>query len=255
MRRISSNIVKAGALIDDTRRFVEVWDDRQTPEENIARILDGNLLGLPSRARSRDTMTYALRPRYVDPGPEVVAGLRELRGDPVAFRDACYYETTRVDRLLADFVEGPLVDWHRQGRLTVSVDDVVTWLEQRIADGAIPGWSESLQIRVAQGFLSALRDFGVLSGPARSKRKDLAPRHPSVGGFVYVAFRLHQQGLSSRAIMTTPVWRRWFLGDPDLVELMHRAQGTGAVAFETAGSAVRIDWPVQSLAGVVRAAA
>lgn len=255
MSRVSSNIVKAGALIDDTRRFVEVWDCHLPVESNLERIESENLLGLPSRKRLYDTVTYGLRPRYVDPGDEVIAALKELVADSVAFRDACYYETTRVDRLLAEFVEGPLADWHDQGRLSIATEDVEEWLGERIADGDLPEWSESLRRRVSQGFLSALRDFGILSGAARSKRKDISPRPLSLGGFVYVAFRLHQEGLSSRAILASAVWRRWLIGDPDLLDLVHRAHGIGALAFESAGSAIRIDWTTQSLAEVVRAAA
>lgn len=255
MSRLSSNIVKAGALVADTRRFVEVWDSDRPAEYNLERIEQENLLGLPSRKRIYDTLTYGLRPRYVDPGDEVIPALRELVADNGAFLDACYYETARVDVLLAQFVEGPLFDWHEQGRLTVATEDVVGWLDKRIANGDLPEWSESLRRRVSQGLLSALRDFGILTGATRSKRKDIAPRPLTVRGFVYVAFRLHQQGLSSRAILGSTVWRRWLLHQPELLELVHGAHGTGALAFESAGSAIRIDWSSSSLLEVVRAAA
>ena len=254
MSRLSSNIVKAGALVTDTRRFVEVWDSDQSAGYNLERIEQENLLGLPSRKRIYDTLTYGLRPRYVDPGDEVIPALRELIADNGAFLDACYYETARVDLLLAQFVEGPLFDWHDHGRLTVSTEDVVEWLDKRIANEDLPEWSESLRRRVSQGFLSALRDFGILAGATRSKRKDISPRSLTLRGFVYVAFRLHQQGLSSRGILASNVWRRWLVRESELLELVHAAHGTGALAFESAGSAIRMDWSSHSLLEVVRAA-
>jgi hypothetical protein len=255
MSRLSSNIVKAGLLLDDTRRFVEVWEPELSSEANLQHIADANLLGLPSRKRTYDTLTYALRPRYVEPGPAVIAALRELAPNPDAFADACFFETTRVDDLLARFVEGPLFEWHAQGRLVVSAHDVADWVSKKIVEGELPEWSESLIRRVAQGVLSALRDVGVLSGATRSPRKDITPRPMSVRGFVYVAFRLHEAKLSSRALMSASVWRRWLLDEGQVVSLLHRAHSSGALAFESAGSAIRIDWCADDLVEVVRAAA
>ena len=227
MTRLSSNIVKAGALVDDTRRLVEVWDPSQSPQANTDRVSESNLLGLPSQKRIYDAFTYALRPRYVDPGPDIIPALRELSVDSSAFLDACYYETTRVDQLLADFAEGPLFDWEEHGLLAVSTDDVTEWIEKQIANEELPEWSEGLRRRVAQGVLSALRDFGILAGARRSSRKDIDPRRLSLQGFIYVAFRLHQDGLSSRAIVSASVWRRWLLKSEQVSELLHGAHGTG----------------------------
>ncbi|MEX1004148.1 MAG: BrxA family protein [Acidimicrobiia bacterium] len=255
MTRLSSNIVKAGALIDDTLRFVEVWDPVLSPEANLERVVDSNLLGLPSQKRIYDTLTYALRPRYVDPGPAVIPGLTVLSGNGAAFRDACYFETTRVDQLLARFAEGPLFEWHEQGRLAISAEDVVDWIGKQAANGELPDWSDSLTRRVGQGLLSTLRDFGMLAGATRSQRKDINPRPLSIPGFAYVAFRLHQEGMSSRALLTSKVWRRWLLHESQVLGMLHRAHGTGALAFESAGTAIRIDWSSESLVEVVRAAA
>lgn len=45
------------------------------------------------------------------------------------------------------------------------------------------------------------------------------------------------------------------LRESQVVAMLHRAHGTGALAFESAGSAIRIDWISDSLVEVVRAAA
>ncbi len=76
----------------------------------------------------------------------------------------------------------------------------------------------------------------------------------SVGGFAYVAFRLHQQGESSRAILTSPVWRCWLLDDARVDEMMHRLVSLGVVYYSVVGSTLRIDWRVDSLVEVARVA-
>ncbi len=44
MSTLSSNIVKGGALIEDTARFVEVWDDSVGGEVLLERVVHDNVL-------------------------------------------------------------------------------------------------------------------------------------------------------------------------------------------------------------------
>lgn len=74
-------------------------------------------------------------------------------------------------------------------------------------------------------------------------------------GFAYVAWREHEQGASSRALVTTRVWRRWLLDQDRVLHLFGQAARLGVLRFSSAGSAVRIDWVASSLEEVTRAAA
>ena len=55
--------------------------------------------------------------------------------------------------------------------------------------------------------------------PKNNQRKEIASPTLSPRGFAYVAYRLHEQGASSRALITTPVWRQWLLPDERVAEL------------------------------------
>ena len=74
----TSNIQKGGALLDDARRLVEVWDQHEDTESNLERIAGENLLAKPSRARAEDVLRRILRPRLVEPGPQIIAALKIL---------------------------------------------------------------------------------------------------------------------------------------------------------------------------------
>ena len=163
------NIQKGGAMLDDTRHMIEVWDDDLDGASNLRRIADANMLGKASRKRSDDVLIRILGPRFVAPGPEVIPALRALRDDPRVFREACYYETTRDEDLLAAFAEGPLYDWYTTGRVGVTVEEVKSWLEALTKDGQLPEWTDTVRTKVARGLLAALRDFGVLSGAVRKE--------------------------------------------------------------------------------------
>ena len=255
MTELTSNIMKVGALIDDTKVFVDVWDSGLTDEENVARVVDGNLLGLPSHSRANDVMVRALRPRFVAPGAGVVDALRALSRNADGFRDACYYELTRVDGLVAAFVGEEIVAWWDEGRVSLSTTDARAWIDKLAVDGRISDWSPNIRDRVARGMMAALRDLGHLEGVRSSSRKEIARPGISTAGFAYVAYRLHQQGLSSRGILTSEVWGRWLLDEARVNDFINRLASLGIVYYSVAGSSLRIDWRMHSLAEVSSAAA
>lgn len=255
MSALNSNIVKGGALIEDTVRFLEVWVESQSGEEVVDRIVGENALGLPTQSRAAAVAKYVLRPRFVAPGPDVPAALRAVRADRATFVDACYYEATRADALLGRFAEDAVFSWHEAGRLVVDVDLVTSWLDQLAAKNEVGEWSPSLKMRVAQGLISTLRDFGRLNGAIKSPRKEIARPGISTGGFAYTAYRLHQQGESTRGLLGSPVWRRWLLDDDRVDDMMHRLASLGLLFYSVAGSTRRIDWRLNSLVEVARAAA
>jgi hypothetical protein len=96
----TTRIIKGGALLPETRRMLEVWEDEMPIDANLDRIRTFNLLGQPSRKRTEDTLQI-LRQRFIDPGEWLLPVLRVLTSDSSAFRDACYFEATRNDYLLA----------------------------------------------------------------------------------------------------------------------------------------------------------
>lgn len=246
---VTSRIVKGGALLEDTRRLVDVWDLTQPPKDNLERVLAQNLLGKRSRIRLREILDLVLRPRFVDPGPDVIACLKLLRDMPAAFREACYYEAARQDPLIACFAEEAVFLRHLDRRVGISVREADGWL----ADQSGPDrWGDYVRRRVAQGLLATLRDFGILEGAVR---KRLAPPHLSVAGFAYAAYREQQRGSSARALVRSTMWRRWLLHEAEVQSLFGAAQQQGILRYAQAGSVVRIDWRVRSLEDLARAAA
>lgn len=253
MTGLTSNIMKVGAHLGDTRVLVGVWDDRLSDDANVTQIIDENLLALPSHSRARDVMVRAMRPRFIEPAAGIVPALRCLSRTSSAFRDACYYELTRVDALVTAFVAEQIPTWWDEGRTVISTSDAREWIDKLVVDERVPRWSTNIRDRVARGMMAALRDLGRLTGRRSSPRKEIARPGISVGGFAYVAYRLHQQGNSSRAILASTVWRRWSLDEERVDEMMHHVASTGVVLYSIAGSTLRIDWRACSLAEVADA--
>ena len=249
---LSSRILKGGALLSDSRVVVESWNMSIGAEKNLGRMLSENVLAKRSRNRAKDVLYKVLRQRFVDAGPDIIPALKELLDHPRAFTEACYYEASRADELLAEFAEGPLWQWFTDGRFAVTAADTVRWIDGLLDAGRLPSWSEQVRGRVARGLVSATRDFGVLGG---SVRKQFNVPRLSPAGFSYVAYRLHEQGVAARGLIDSPIWRRWLLRPPDVDQLFAEAAHLGVLRRSRAGSMVRFDWEAPSLVEVAHAVA
>jgi len=242
MSVLSSRIIKAGALLEDTRRFLEAWDPGVDQTTNLSRMRGSGVLG-KTRARSEDILLI-FRQRYLDPGPHVVATLRRLTDDFRGFREACYYEAARSDALLGLFAQEPLYEWFAAGRPCLAAEDVSMWLQ---SDPRLPRWSPCTRQRVAEGLLSTLRDFGILESPRGSRRKRFAAPRLSMRGFAYVALRERERGTSDRALLSSPVWQRYLLTPTSVRSLFLEADRLRLLRYSEAGSVVRVDWLLQRL--------
>lgn len=248
---ITSRIIKGGALLEESRRFVEAWNDSMPPDENLHELRTRNLLGKRSRARADDTLAI-LRQRLAGDDVPTIPSLRTLVIRANAFRDAAYYEAARNDDLLAHVAGAILYDLRDRGWAKVTVDDVSRALLDEPPAPIVTEWSEATRTRVVHGVLSALRDFGILEGKGV---KHIATPHISFGGFVYVVGRLRHHDLSAPELVSHPAWRWWLLDDRQVRANFLEADREGLLRFSEAGSTVRIDWLVDGLEEMVRAAA
>ncbi|MBP2454130.1 hypothetical protein JOF57_004043 [Mycolicibacterium lutetiense] len=220
--------------------------------DNLTRIVDQGLLAKRSRTRAEDVIRRIIRPRLIEPGPHVIPALKSFLSDGQAFREACYYETSRDEKLLALFAEEPLYAMWNEGRLGVTIPEVIAWQVQMTVRGHLPTWTDTVRLKVARGMLAALRDFGILAG---DNTKLIVPPNLSPRGFSYVAWRLHEVGGSSRSLSDSHVWRRWLLDATRVSDLFRQATRLGVMSVSTAGSAVRIDWHASNLQEVMSAVA
>lgn len=253
-RRYSSRIIKAGALLADTKTLLAVWDPQLTSGENLSCVRASNLFGKSSRARIDDILAI-FQQRYLrDPAVTAALSTLVLGGVPSPVLDPIFYfHATQSDRLLHDAATDLLASMYWQGRRDVDVGDVEAFIQRQVREGMTQSdWSEATIRRVAQGILATLRDFGVLSGAAKKQLPALAL---PVSAFAFLAFALYQQLRAGDRLIKSPEWRLFFL-QPDLVErLLVEAHQEHLLQFSSAGRVTRLDFPADSLEGYARAIA
>jgi hypothetical protein len=205
-RLYQSKIIKAGALLADTKTLLAQWDEAVSVAENLDRFRRENLFGKASRSRVEDILAI-FRQRYLTSEPVTKALVTLVKDQFSAVGLTCifYFHATRADALLHDVVTEVLMSLQNQGKRDIDIKDIVTPLACWVAEEKTAGhWSEPTLVRVAQGLMATLRDFGVLQGVIR---KRVAPMYLPVEAFAYVAFYLHQTQPSGERLLGHPEWR------------------------------------------------
>lgn len=242
----SSKIIKAGALLGDTKMFLSVWDPEASKDENLARIRRENLLGKSSRTRIAD-MLAIFRQRYLldeHVAHALVSMVRHAVGPETADR-ILYFHAAKADRLLHDFVVENLYPAFLAGRFDINISDAETVLRTWVKEGRTAAhWSDAVTRRVTQGLLATLRDFGILQGAVI---KRLAPVNLTIEAFAYVAMYLRRECPSGERLVHHPDWRLFLLPSAAVERLFLEAHQRRLLEYHAAGSVVRITFPADSI--------
>ncbi len=245
-RIYSSRILKAGALLDETKALLSIWDESANTRDNIARFQHENILGKASRSRSNDIL-IAFRQRYLVDENLMRSLILLIKGGCSAeiVDRILYFHTAMSDTLIHDFATDLLWSKYHRGLREVSVNETRDWIKKKIAEGrTIKPWSDSTLIRSASGLVSALRDFGILNG---KKHKQIAPIYVPIGAFCYIAFYLHSLGFSGKSLLESVEWRLFMLYPQDVERLLIEAHQVHLLEYRAAGSVIRIDFPVGTM--------
>ena len=127
--KYSSKIIKAGALLPDTKLLLKTWDTGTDVKINLERVREENLLGKSSRSRVED-VSLVFRQRYLK-DPEMLRALVALmkEGMPAESLDrVLYFQAARSDPLLHDLVAEVLAERSTRSDREVRIKEGRTFL-------------------------------------------------------------------------------------------------------------------------------
>lgn len=242
----TTKIIKAGALLPDTKALLSYWDPGQSVTENLRQIRRQNLLGKTARSRADDILAI-FRQRYL--GQQSVANalarLVKNRCPANAIDRILYFHAARADSLLRDVVLEILVPQWARGVSRVTVAEVHRTVQQWVMAGKTASlWNDGTLRRVVQGLWSALRDFGVLQGAVN---KRIAPAYLPLEAFCYIAFYLKAQQASGARLLDMADWKLFFLPREGVERFLIDAHQHGLLEYHAAGSVTRLTFPVPTL--------
>jgi hypothetical protein len=148
----SSKIIRAGALLPDTKLLLAHWNLSDDVEANLRRIQQENLFGKASRSRVAEILAI-FKQRYLG-DPQVLAALVTLVLADIAatmLDPILYFLTVQADPLLYAVVIEVLTPLIGRGQPEIYVTDIEDWLRKQIADGKTQGpWTGMTTNRAAR---------------------------------------------------------------------------------------------------------
>ena len=244
--RYTSKIIKAGALLADTKMLLLHWDLAASVSENLQRIQQENVFGKASRSRIEDIVAI-FRQRYLTEKSVMgsLVALVKKRFPAAALDRILYFHAVKADRLLHDVVTKILVPMKAQELIDINALEIQKTLSRWVKDGKTTiAWGDYTIHRVTQGLLSALRDFGVLQGAVN---KRITPAYLPVEAFAYVAFYLKQHQPSGAKLLELPDWRLFFLPREGVERFFVEAHQHHLLEYHAAGTVTRLTFPAASL--------
>jgi hypothetical protein len=250
--KYTSRIIKASALLADTKTLLDAWNPDQTTQANLERLRQQNIFGKTSRKRVDDVMRI-FRQRYFNQS-EIGAMLVTLtqNGAPTQWIDPLlYFFSAQNDMTLHDVVVDSLYARKSAGFVDLPLVVVQNTLSSWVGEGkTTSSWNNETIERVAQGIMATLRDYGVLEGKVS---KHIRPIYLPLQSFALIAFWLMQKLQSGKLVLHSDEWRLFFLDVPAVERLFLETHQEGMLTYYAAGSVVRLEFPATSLEEYARA--
>lgn len=250
--KYSSKIIKAGALLADTKTLLAYWDRALSVEQNLDRFQRENLFGKASRSRIEDILAI-FKQRYLRDA-EILQALVVFAqaGYPAgSFDRILYFLALQSDPLLHDVVTEVLAPTYERGRQELLVVEVTRWLQQQVAEGRTERpWGENTIERVAQGVMATLRDFGLLAGIIH---KRITPPFMPTTAFSFIALLRYRDLQAGERLLRDPEWQVFLLSDLAIERLFAAAHQEHWLEYYAAGRVIRIEFPTLSLEEYARA--
>lgn len=249
-RRYTIALCKGAALVDETRALVQHWSPGEGIGQFVDRVLGENILARSTAYRTKDIVRRVFARRFLRPTDKPARRLKKLMGSTLprnVFTEMLFLYAARADRLLYDFTTQVFWPACRRGRSVLTTDDVVAFLAEAAERGHIEQpWSAKVQVKIARGLLSTLRDIGFLR-EARRGHREIVSYHLSDEGVVYLAYDLHETGLSDSAMWDHSDWQLFGLDRGRVLGRLDNLGEEEGMLVQRAGSVVRITWKYQSV--------
>jgi len=241
----ATRIIKAGALLADTKTFLTQWDPDLNIPSNLQRFRQENVFGKASRSRVEDILTI-FRQRYLAI-PSVTRALVTLakgRLPAESLDRILYYFAAQADDLLHDVVTEVVWERYAEGKSEITVDALQTALNNWVTEGkTVAAWGTATTLRVAQGLMSTLRDFGVLHGKVK---KQIAPVFLPIQAFAFIAFYLKEYQPAQK-LVDHPEWRLFFLSAHTVEQNFMEAHQHKLLEYYAAGTITRVTFPSETI--------
>lgn len=241
----SARTSSKGALIAETHAVFRAFRQGMSVTALKEACLRGSVLRHSAR-HTRARIWDAINWRFFswEPPAWILKDLREAALETARpsqrFTGLVYLHYARRDRLTFDFVTDRIFQDWRRGVRGVRREEVWRFAIERYGGEIVGRFRESTQKKIAGNVLSALRDFGVLSGV---QRKMIEQPRLDLAVALHLCRLLYEEGLRGRELTEAADWRLFLLPPHEVTKVLAALAGSGAIRFEQAGRTVILELP------------
>jgi hypothetical protein len=238
--------------------LLNAWRPDEAVDGFCDRVVRDGIIDKATARRARDVARRVFANRFLLPEDYPARHMKQLLESGAAsglISDLAMLFTARSDLLVRDVITDVYWPSVREGRLYLSVDDVVVFIQGAAASGRVEeAWSSEVSKKVARGLVKALVEFGLLEDAVKGRR-EIAPYRPSTQLPIYLAYLLHLQGLSDQAVLEHSDWRLFGYDRERLLAQLASGEYADWWMLQVGGSVVRMNWMYASIEEVLDALA
>lgn len=244
--KYATKVNKSGALLHDTTTVLSYWDLSKTIKENNEYIVNENVLNKLSRAQIKNILLY-FNQRYCN-DEEILRSLVYLTQNGFQKQSLdrlLYFFAIQSDPFLHDVVIKIIYPLYADGKIDIYKDYIFKRIQKWIDEGLTTSpWSPSTTMRVTEGVLSTLRDYGILKG---KNKKWIEPTFLSNDTFSFIGLYLSNRGLSGKQNLNSEEWKLFLIDSFSVERFFIEAQQDDLLHYQAAGDVIRIEFPFQNL--------
>lgn len=232
-----------GALVGEAGRIFAALGESHSIEEVKRAAIDGQILAQRSRS-TRERIWHALHHRYLSHHLQwmisdlVAAGSRGV--EEPEFLSLLYLHYALRDRLTYDFATGFIYSQFDAGRTAVFRDDLLNLMDAAQDQPQIRAWTQKSRVKLAGSILSALRDFGALTG---SQHKRITRPPLPLETAEHILRLLHAEGVSDTALLANPTWRLFMLNESEVADMLRKIPVERRLRLEVSRGTVLLQVP------------
>lgn len=248
---LSASIGRHGAYIWETKRILESYIETQDYDAVKEAVLEENLLRKGSERYREDILTEIAARYSIDKQKYTETPLIRVFKQPVgeSIQEWVLYYEFSQDPLVSLLTTEFLYPEFHKGTLSVRKEDVIGFLDQSESEyPVIESWSENTSLSVAEHYLAAMKNFGLLEG---STQKEFRYVYLPEQVVLYVLYSLFEDGTTTaEEVVEHQAWKLLLMDTEDVRDRLHDVSPLH-VRYEKRGSVERLEPKYESLKGCI----
>ena len=243
-RRISTRLLRKGALINETYALFNDWDETLSIKQNLKYARETNVVGTSNEAWLKEVIsTLSSRFKHEQNVLPLIYLARSLSLED--WKPCLLWHVGRTDQIYFRFA----IDWlfvqFEEDAYQLRSQDVQPFVEQMI-NGMLAkgkGVSEYGILRASRDLLKMARDFDLLEGKVV---KQFRPYHLSEQVMLYVLHSINEYQSNATKLVADEAWRIYLMSPQDVIRELLRLHQFHKVHFQAAGSLSQLKLPFDS---------